>query len=49
LRTGGEDVNNTLLNLQPWGAKENKIGNNPLVMAIPRQEKHIVLDMAGKI
>lgn len=37
---------NTLPNLPPWGAKENKIGNNPLVMAIPRQEKHIVLDMA---
>jgi 3-dehydro-L-gulonate 2-dehydrogenase len=37
---------NTLPNLAPWGAKENKIGNNPLVMAIPRQEKHIVLDMA---
>lgn len=37
---------NTLPNLPPWGAKECKIGNNPLVMAIPRQEKHIVLDMA---
>ncbi|MFP4198610.1 MAG: 3-dehydro-L-gulonate 2-dehydrogenase, partial [Halanaerobium sp.] len=37
---------NTLPNLPPWGAKESKLGNNPLVMAIPRQEKHIVLDMA---
>ncbi len=37
---------NTLPNLPPWGAKECKIGNNPLVMAIPRKKKHIVLDMA---
>ncbi len=37
---------NTLPNLPPWGAKESRLGNNPLVMAIPRQKRHIVLDMA---
>jgi 3-dehydro-L-gulonate 2-dehydrogenase len=37
---------NTLPNLPPWGAKESKLGNNPLVMAVPRPKKHIVLDMA---
>jgi len=37
---------NTLPNMPPWGAKECRIGNNPLVMAIPREEKHIVYDGA---
>lgn len=37
---------NTLPNLPPWGTAEAKIGNNPLVMAIPYREKHLVLDMA---
>jgi 3-dehydro-L-gulonate 2-dehydrogenase len=37
---------NTMPNLPPWGASEPRLGNNPLVIAVPRQEGHIVLDMA---
>ena len=37
---------NTMPNLPPWGAKESKLGNNPLVVAVPREEGHIVLDIA---
>ncbi len=38
---------NTIANMPPWGGKEPKLGNNPLVIAIPGEEgRHIVLDMA---
>jgi len=37
---------NTIGNLPPWGGVECRIGNNPLVIAVPRKEGHIVLDMA---
>ncbi len=37
---------NTLANLPPWGATEARLGNNPLVIAVPRQNGHVVLDMA---
>ncbi|MDE1175338.1 MAG: 3-dehydro-L-gulonate 2-dehydrogenase [Edaphobacter sp.] len=37
---------NTLANLPVWGAKTPALGNNPLVLAIPREGGHIVLDMA---
>jgi 3-dehydro-L-gulonate 2-dehydrogenase len=37
---------NTMPNLPPWGAAEARLGNNPLVIAVPRAEGHIVLDMA---
>lgn len=37
---------NTLANLPPWGASEPRLGNNPLVIAVPRTNAHIVLDMA---
>ena len=37
---------NTLANLPPWGASDPRLGNNPLVIAVPRQEGHVVLDMA---
>ena len=37
---------NTIPNLPPWGAKESKSGNNPLVIAIPRKGGNVVLDMA---
>ncbi|MFK7982004.1 MAG: 3-dehydro-L-gulonate 2-dehydrogenase [Saprospiraceae bacterium] len=37
---------NTIANMPPWGAKENRIGNNPLIVSIPRKEGHILLDMA---
>lgn len=37
---------NTLPNMPPWGGLDKKVGNNPLVIAVPRKEGHIVLDMA---
>lgn len=37
---------NTLPNLPPWGAREPRLGNNPLVIAVPRPAGHVVLDMA---
>ena len=37
---------NTIPNLPPWGAKEAKSGNNPLVIGIPRKGGNVVLDMA---
>ncbi|MFT2009851.1 3-dehydro-L-gulonate 2-dehydrogenase [Pontibacter sp. 13R65] len=37
---------NTIANMPPWGATEPRLGNNPLVMAVPRQEGPLVLDMA---
>lgn len=37
---------NTNPNLPPWGAIEAGVGNNPLVISIPREKGHIVLDMA---
>ncbi|SFK98378.1 3-dehydro-L-gulonate 2-dehydrogenase [Paenibacillus sp. 1_12] len=37
---------NTMPNLPPWGSIERKLGNNPIVFAVPRAEGPIVLDMA---
>ncbi len=37
---------NTLANLPPWGAVEPRVGNNPIVIAVPRASGAIVLDMA---
>jgi 3-dehydro-L-gulonate 2-dehydrogenase len=37
---------NTLANLPPWGARDPRIGNNPLAIAVPRAAGHLVLDMA---
>lgn len=37
---------NTLPNLPPWGGTSPTVGNNPLVIAVPRDEGHVVLDMA---
>jgi len=37
---------NTIPIVPPYGSKTNLIGNNPFVIAIPRGEGHIVLDMA---
>jgi 3-dehydro-L-gulonate 2-dehydrogenase len=38
---------NTMANLPPWGASSPALGNNPLVIAIPRRDgAHVVLDMA---
>jgi 3-dehydro-L-gulonate 2-dehydrogenase len=37
---------NTLANMPPWGASEPRVGNNPLVIAVPRLQGAVVLDMA---
>ena len=39
---------NTLPNLPPWGASSPALGNNPLVIAVPRfgSAEHMVLDIA---
>jgi 3-dehydro-L-gulonate 2-dehydrogenase len=37
---------NSIANMPPWGGKDATLGNNPLVIAVPRSEGHIVLDMA---
>lgn len=37
---------NTLPNLPAWGASDPRLGNNPLVIAVPRSKGHVVLDMA---
>ena len=38
---------NTMPNMPAWGGKDRKIGNNPLVMAVPRSNgEHVVLDCA---
>jgi 3-dehydro-L-gulonate 2-dehydrogenase len=37
---------NTIANLPPWGGIDPRLGNNPLVIAVPRKEGHVVLDMA---
>ncbi|MFK7814447.1 MAG: 3-dehydro-L-gulonate 2-dehydrogenase [Maribacter sp.] len=37
---------NTMPNMPSWGAKEANTGNNPLIMAVPNDDGHIVLDMS---
>ena len=37
---------NTKPNMPPWGGMDSRIGNNPLVVAIPREKGHVVLDMS---
>lgn len=37
---------NTIPIMPPWGAKEPAVGNNPFVLAVPRPEGNVVLDMA---
>jgi 3-dehydro-L-gulonate 2-dehydrogenase len=37
---------NTIANMPAWGAKDAKLGNNPLVIALPYNNDAIVLDMA---
>ena len=39
-------MTNTIANMPPWGGKDPRLGNNPLVISIPRSEGNIVLDMA---
>jgi len=37
---------NTIANLPPWGGIDPRLGNNPLVIAVPREGGHVLLDMA---
>jgi 3-dehydro-L-gulonate 2-dehydrogenase len=37
---------NSIANMPPFGGKQATLGNNPLVIAVPRQNGHLVLDMA---
>jgi len=37
---------NTIGNMPAWGAIDSKLGNNPLVFAVPFQDQAIVLDFA---
>lgn len=37
---------NTIANMPAWGAVNSKLGNNPLVIAVPYKDEAIVVDMA---
>lgn len=37
---------NTTPNMPPWGGNDSRLGNNPLIISIPRKDGHVVLDMA---
>lgn len=37
---------NTIANVPPWGGVDARLGNNPLVIAVPRKQGNVVLDMA---
>lgn len=37
---------NTIGNMPAWGATDNRLGNNPFVLAVPYNNEAIVLDMA---
>jgi 3-dehydro-L-gulonate 2-dehydrogenase len=37
---------NTIANMPPWGGIDARLGNNPIIIAVPRKDGHVVLDMA---
>ena len=37
---------NTINNMPPWGGVEPRLGNNPIVLAVPRKKGNVVVDMA---
>lgn len=37
---------NTIANMPAWGARDNRLGNNPLIFAMPYENEAIILDMA---
>jgi 3-dehydro-L-gulonate 2-dehydrogenase len=37
---------NTMQNMPAWGSDEPRLGNGPLVVAVPRSSGHVVLDMS---
>jgi len=42
----GINFTNTTANVAPWGGVTPTLGNNPLVISVPRKQGHVVLDMA---
>lgn len=42
----GISFTNAIAGMPPWGGQQPALGNNPLVIAVPRKEGNIVLDMA---
>ncbi|MFC5283329.1 3-dehydro-L-gulonate 2-dehydrogenase [Pedobacter alpinus] len=42
----GINFTNTIGIMPPWGSSEALIGNNPLIIAVPNKNGHIILDMA---
>ena len=37
---------NAYPSMPPWGAAERRLGNNPLVLAVPHEAGHVVVDFA---
>jgi 3-dehydro-L-gulonate 2-dehydrogenase len=37
---------NTIANMPPWAGVDPRLGNNPLVIGVPREQGNVVLDMA---
>jgi 3-dehydro-L-gulonate 2-dehydrogenase len=37
---------NTIAVMSPWGGTKPALGNNPIVIAVPKNDGHVVLDMA---
>jgi len=37
---------NTIANMPAWGARDCRLGNNPLVIGVPYEDEAVVLDMA---
>ena len=37
---------NTINNMPAWGAVDPRLGNNPIVLAIPRKKGNVVADLA---
>lgn len=37
---------NTMPNMPAWGGKDRRIGNNPLILAVPKEDGHVVVDLA---
>lgn len=37
---------NTMPNMPAWGARDRRIGNNPFIIALPREQGHVVIDCA---
>lgn len=40
---------NTIGNMPAWGGKEPVLGNNPFILAVPREKGHVVLDFSQSL